>query len=121
MPYFLSCANLTLYVTTPMKYTTTTFLHSIFTRGITTPTTHEVTTLNSYGCSIALSPLSSFEIYRCVFITERRRVFKINKIPPTRRLMIKVYWLETKLISSKFSFSFLLLPSYTSIIIFKNR
>jgi hypothetical protein len=61
-----------------MKYTTTSFFHNVRLWGIATPTAHKVTTFNSDGRCIAFSPLCSFEIYRCVFITKCGGGLKIH-------------------------------------------
>lgn len=114
MPYFSSRTNLTLYVTTPMKYTATSFFRSVRLWNIATPTTHKVTTFNSDGGCIAFSPLCSFEIYRCVSITKRWRGFKIHQIPPSWRLVVAIYWSESKFIFP--SFPLLFLSAWASII-----
>lgn len=99
MDNFLDLTQFTLYFTTPMERTRTSFHHFHFMRTITSSAAHQITAIDTNRCIITLASICTLNAHSCTTRTEIWRRFQIDEIFTTRRFMFWIVWFQLEVIS----------------------
>lgn len=91
-----ACTSLALHMTTPVKSTATAFCNYVLFCRMTTPTTHQITTVNSDRSGIALTSKRALKSNTIILFAKRWWILKVDKIASTWFLMVDVYGIEVE-------------------------
>jgi len=96
----LGSTQFTLDLTTPMEGAGTSFDNNNFLCPIATPTTHQITAIDTQRGVIALTSMCAQNALPQVLLTEAGRWLQIDNILGTWRFVLWIVWIQLEVISA---------------------
>ena len=90
MTHFNSCTRVTRHAAAPVEDTVTALSGGVSLCLVTSPTTHQVTTIDSNRCRIALTTFGAFVVYRLITVTKIGRPFVVDQVVCAGRFVVDV-------------------------------
>lgn len=86
-------------LTTPVEGTCATFDDSYLLRSISSPAAHQIATINTYRCVVALTTMRAKNSQSLIFLTKSGGLLEVHQVFGRRWLVVRVVRLQRELVS----------------------